>query len=68
MVVPTNEPDAPPSSGKKSQTRAVWIALIVLALAIIAGFVVVGRQPGAEMGGSLATNGGSTRSDADRAP
>lgn len=68
MVTPKNEPDTPASAGKPNQTRTTWIILLVLAILIFAGIAVVSNKPGAEIGGSLSPNGGSTRSDANRTP
>jgi hypothetical protein len=68
MVTPTNEPTAPPSSGKKSETRGVWLLLLVAAIVIIAGLALVSRRPGSDMGGSLSGEARSTPTPANGPP
>jgi hypothetical protein len=68
MVTPRNEPDAPPSTGKKRRTSGGWVLLIVLAIVIIAGVAILANRPGSGMGGSLSREGGSTRPEATRSP
>jgi hypothetical protein len=64
MVTPRNEPDAPPSTGKKSRTSGGWVLLMVLAIVIIAGVAILANRPGSGMGGSLSREGGTTRPEA----
>jgi hypothetical protein len=61
MVDPRNEPDAPPSAGKKGQVRSGWFLLLVLAIVIVAAIAMISHRPGAGMGGSLSQEGGTTR-------
>jgi hypothetical protein len=46
MVNPRNEPDAPPSTGRKSQMRSGWFLLRAPAIVIIAPIAVLSHRRG----------------------